>query len=158
MQETPKPLVRMAKPEELHALIRIDAYAQSHASRVVQLERALLTGTCLVAEHRGELAAYLVLEQSFFGQGFIPLVCVARNHRKQGLGSALLAAAEAACPTSRLFTSTNASNIAAQRLFARAGFVRSGIIENLDAGDPELVYFKAVGSHGAPGLPSELAR
>jgi len=29
-------------------------------------------------------------------------------------------------------------------LFARAGFVPSGIIENLDEADPELIYFKAV--------------
>ncbi len=54
----------------------------------------------------------------------------------------LLAAAEDACRTEKLFTSTNASNGAAQRLFASAGFVRSGQIEHLDEGDPELVYVK----------------
>jgi RimJ/RimL family protein N-acetyltransferase len=41
-----------------------------------------------------------------------------------------------------LFTSTNQSNIAMQRLCESCGFERSGIVENLDEGDPELIYFK----------------
>ncbi|WZB72100.1 hypothetical protein WJ968_11125 [Achromobacter xylosoxidans] len=49
-----------------------------------------------------------------------------------------------ACDTAKLFTSTNQSNVAARRLMAKAGFVPSGMIENLDEGDPELVYVKFV--------------
>lgn len=59
---------------------------------------------------------------------------------RRGVGLRLLAAAMAACRTAKLFTSTNQSNLAAQRLFAGAGFVRSGHIEHLDEGDPELLY------------------
>lgn len=142
------PLVRAAKPNELEALIEVDTYAQSHSSRVAELERALGTQACLLAELQGKPVGYVVVEHSFFGQGFVPLVCVARSHQRLGIGTTLLSAAEEACRTPKLFTSTNASNQAAQRLFLRAGFVRSGVIENLDAGDPELVYFKAVGSNG----------
>jgi hypothetical protein len=42
-----------------------------------------------------------------------------------------------------LFSSANLSNVAAQRLFVRAGFIESGRVENLDPGDPEVIYFKA---------------
>ena len=38
--------------------------------------------------------------------------------------------------------STNASNTAANALFAKAGFEGSGIVYNLDPGDPELIYVK----------------
>ena len=44
----------------------------------------------------------------------------------------------------KLFTSTNQSNAAMHAFCAAAGFVRSGVIENLDDGDPEIVYFKAL--------------
>ena len=46
------------------------------------------------------------------------------------------------CRTPKLFTSTNQSNIPMQRLLATLEFARSGFIENLDEGDPEVVYFK----------------
>ena len=36
------------------------------------------------------------------------------------------------------------SNFPMQRLLATLGFDRSGFIENLDEGDPELVYFKRI--------------
>lgn len=47
--------------------------------------------------------------------------------------------------TAKLFTSTNESNVAMQRLCDRLGYVRSGFIENLDERDPEVVYFKVNG-------------
>jgi len=46
------------------------------------------------------------------------------------------------CRTPKLFTSTNQSNVPMQGLLATLEFARSGLIENLDDGDPELVYFK----------------
>ena len=42
----------------------------------------------------------------------------------------------------KLFTSTNASNVSMQRLCESLGYVRSGVINNLDEDDPEIVYFK----------------
>ena len=62
----------------------------------------------------------------------------------RGVALRLLQAAVTACDTAKLFTSTNQSNVAARRLMAKAGFVPSGMIENLDEGDPELVYVKFV--------------
>ena len=34
--------------------------------------------------------------------------------------------------------------MAMQRLLAQGGFERSGVIDNLDEGDAELVYFKRI--------------
>ncbi len=46
----------------------------------------------------------------------------------------------ARCDTPKLFTSTNQSNQPMQQLLDALGYLPSGVIHNLDPGDPELVY------------------
>ena len=135
-------LVRSALQSELDVLVQCDTYAQSHESRVEELRGALAMQSCLIAQVSSEAVGFVLLQYSFFGNGFIPLVCVSHQHRGQGFGLQLLLAAQQRCRTNKLFTSTNTSNLPAQRLFTKAGFSPSGSIENLDAADPELVYFK----------------
>jgi len=136
--------IRRALPADVPALVACDAHAQAHIARQEALQAWALAGAILLAESGARVRGFVVLEHGLFGHGFIPLLGVAPDARRQGLALRLLGAAEAACRTAKLFTSSNASNAAARALFERAGFVRSGTIENLDAGDPELVYFKAV--------------
>lgn len=135
-------ITRVAGPGDVAAMLACDAYAQSHASRGDAVRAAVGKGHCLVALHAGQVAGYVLTHDDFFGYGFVPLVVVAPAQQRRGVGLRLLAAAANACPTAKLFTSTNQSNVAAQRLFASAGFVRSGRIDHLDEGDPELVYVK----------------
>lgn len=135
---------RQAREADLPLLCACDAYAQAHESRRLELRRMLAQSLCLLAMGKDEPLGYAVLEYSFFGHGFIPLVCVGAAHQGEGIGLGLLAELERRCSTAKLFTSSNASNDRAKRLFLRAGFVRSGTIENLDEGDPECVYFKTV--------------
>ena len=77
-------------------------------------------------------------------RGFLRLLAVRETARRRGIGSTLFRAAEQRCASDKLFTSTNASNAAMQQLLARLGYVRSGKIENLDPGDPEWVYVRAL--------------
>ena len=56
----------------------------------------------------------------------------------------MLRAIERRCRTPKLFISTNESNAAMRALLAKVGFRPSGVIENLDVGDRELVFFKAI--------------
>jgi ribosomal protein S18 acetylase RimI-like enzyme len=95
-----------------------------------------------VAEQEGTVFGFIVVDSSFFGQSFVHLICVSPRARRRGVARTLLKHAGSLRPSQKLFTSTNASNLAAQQLFERMGFVRSGVIENLDTGDPEYVYFK----------------
>lgn len=44
----------------------------------------------------------------------------------------------------KLFTSTNLSNLPMQSLLSKSGYELSGVIHNLDVGDPEIVYYKRV--------------
>jgi ribosomal protein S18 acetylase RimI-like enzyme len=133
--------VRKAEPSDYLALVGVDQYASSHFERGASINEALAKGECFTAESDGELLGYVVLNYTFFGFGFIPLIVVAQPHRRRGIGMRLLREARSQCTSRKLFTSANASNVAAQSVFRRAGFVRSGVIENLDAGDPDIVYF-----------------
>lgn len=140
----PRWLIRQAMPDDVHALVELDAYATAHASRRVFIYDAVVRQQCLVAVDAGVCAGYLVLTHDFFDHGFVALVVVSPAHQRQGVALRLLAAAEAACKTPKLFASTNASNTASQALMTKAGFVPSGQIENLDEGDPERIYVKFI--------------
>jgi ribosomal protein S18 acetylase RimI-like enzyme len=137
-------VLRQARESDFPGLLVCDAYAQVHETRTHELLGWVEQQSCFVALAGDEPVGFVILQYTFFDNGFIPLVCVADAHQRQGIGQFLLAQAERLCITPKLFTSTNASNSRAQRLFARAGFVASGTIENLDEADPELIYFKAV--------------
>ena len=143
--------VREALPTDAPAMVQCDAYAQSHACRQSFIRAAAAKGGGLVAVANGSVVGFLVLTHTFFEQAFVSLVVVEADHQRRGVGSRLLAAAEASCKTSKLFSSTNASNVVAQALLSKARFVRSGIVENLDAEDPELIYFKSVGAVNEDG-------
>ena len=135
-------VTRAAGHGDVDAMLACDVYAQAHASRGEAVRAAVGQGHCQVAIRAGQVAGYVLTHGEFFGYAFVSLVVVAPGQQRRGVGLRLLAAAEAACRTGKLFTSTNQSNGAAHRLFARAGVVRSGQIDHLDEGDPELVYVK----------------
>jgi len=125
-------------------MVELDAFAKSNVSRGELIREAVERRQCLVAVESGSVVGYLVLTHGFFGNGFVSLVVVSPEHQRKGIALLLLVAAESLCKTDKLFTSTNRSNVASQQLISKAGFLRSGVIENLDEDDPELVYFKFV--------------
>jgi len=109
------------------------------------LREWIARGECLIARNDGgEIAGFAVANREFFAQCFIALVVVHPEQRRRGVASALIRAVEARSPTPKLFTSTNQSNEAMQAVCESLGFVRSGVVENLDEGDPEIIYFKRV--------------
>ena len=63
-------------------------------------------------------------------------------HRRSGIGSALIKYVEGFCKSDRIFTSTNASNKPMQDLLKKLEYNQSGIVNDLDPGDPELFYSK----------------
>ena len=122
-------------------MIAVDSVAHQDQQRAEQIADWLVQYRCLVAEVQGKVAAYAVMHRHFFGCAFIEMLMVGENHRRAGLGAALLACIQADCRGQKLFTSTNRSNEPMRRLLERQGFVASGVVEHLDQGDPERVYF-----------------
>ena len=135
--------IRTGTPNDLSALVAIDTFARSHPERVELLRQSLVLGQCVVAASEAEPAGFAILNYTFFGFGFIPIVVVASAYRREGIGFRLLETLERRCISEKLFSSANLSNVPARRLFVRAGFIESGRVENLDPGDPEVIYFKA---------------
>src|SRR5581483_12099843 len=83
-------------------------------------------------------AGFLVWTKDFYSHYFIDLIVVHPKTRRHGVATALIQAMENFSAGNKLFSSTNKSNIAMQKGFERAGFVKSGFISHLDRNNPEL--------------------
>jgi ribosomal protein S18 acetylase RimI-like enzyme len=142
-------VVEKATEKDLESIWALDRMVLGNSCRQDFLANAVRAGQCLIAQIGDTMVGFGVLEQSFYGHGFISLLIVHPNHRRRGIATTLIRHIESTCPTEKLFTSTNESNFIAQGLFEALGFVRSGYIENLDEGDPEIIYFKRLGSDDA---------
>jgi GNAT superfamily N-acetyltransferase len=131
-----------ATMRDAKAVIALDREARPGADRAEMIRQAVMAGHCHIARLDDRIAGYAILTQSFFRYGFIELLMVHPDDRRRGVATALIHHCEAICPTEKFFTSTNQSNLPMQRLCESLGFARSGIIENLDEGDPEIVFFR----------------
>ncbi|MCL0074072.1 GNAT family N-acetyltransferase [Dehalococcoidia bacterium] len=74
----------------------------------------------------------------------IDMLYIHPEYRGKGIGSKLVRHVESLCKTEKLFTSTNQSNLPMQGLLNKLGYVPSSFIDNLDEGDPEVVYSKRI--------------
>jgi ribosomal protein S18 acetylase RimI-like enzyme len=134
--------VEKATEQDIDSLLMLDHRTTSTSSRINIITEAIKAGQCFINKKNDNITGFGVLEYTFFGQGLIGLLIVGSEYRRRGIASAIIRYIESICKTKKLFTSTNESNIIAQKVYESLGFIRSGYIENLDEGDPEIVYFK----------------
>jgi GNAT superfamily N-acetyltransferase len=134
--------VTLARQEDFASVAAIDG--PQAAQRAESLRQRIAAGECWITRIDGIAVGFAVLTSSFFGQPFIELLVVSPAHRRRGVATALVCHLEtlARARSVKLFTSTNQSNAAMHALCGAIGFVRSGVIDNLDDGDPEIIYFK----------------
>lgn len=136
--------------------IRHASYADS--TRIVEIDESMASRdntnfihgcvsarTCYVAEERGEVLGYSVLEHNFFRNAFITKLFVHSENRRQGVAGQMLSHLESLAQTDKIFTSTNQSNKPAEALFKKFGYESSGEIHHLDDGDPEMIFCKRLG-------------
>jgi ribosomal protein S18 acetylase RimI-like enzyme len=142
MSPEQRPSIRPTTPDDLTALLALDQLAAASAERRTFIERAVAEQRAWVILWDGYLCGYGVLSHDFFGHSFLEMVYIAAEWRSQGLGPILIRYLETQSRTAAFFTSTNESNDHMQRVLAKLGYERSGIIYNLDPGDPELVYVR----------------
>ncbi len=134
--------IRQGTLKDLDLLVAFDDIARSSEERRSLIRQGLADSSVSVALVDGIPKGYALLHYRFFGHAFIELVYVHAESRRAGLGSCLIEHIWQNTSGAKLFTSTNQSNTPMQALLAKLGFEESGIIHNLDPGDPELVYFK----------------
>lgn len=135
--------IRLAETKDIAAICSFDHLAERDERRTF-VERSVRSCCAYVAIFDSEVVGYTVLEYSFYSQGFIAMLYVHPGHRRKGFASALARHVESVCKTEKLFTSTNQSNLPMQALVIKLGYIPSGVINNLDKGDPELLYFKRI--------------
>lgn len=133
--------VEVAKEDLLSAIIKIDEGVVGTDRRKEIVEESIKKRNCLVAIEEGEVKGFLLFDTTFFDHAFISLVMVPPKERRKRIASMLLKEMVHLSPTEKIFSSTNQSNEQMQQVFYKNGFKRSGIIENLDEGDPELIYY-----------------
>ena len=137
--------IRAAAESDIETLYSLDLIAHSKNERREFIRRAITAGECFVAAADEKVIGYGVLNYTFFNHGNIDMLYIDSAHRRSGAGAALLEHLESLCQTPKLFTTTNLSNLPMQSLLAKCGYDLSGVIHNLDDGDPEIVYFKRLG-------------
>jgi GNAT superfamily N-acetyltransferase len=128
------PTIEIAHAGDLDALAPIDRPQRE------EVAAAIAGGRCWVIRMQDGVAAHLVLGHPFFGHPFVETLYVSARHRRVGHGRALLRHAVALHAGRKLFTSTNASNAPMRALLAAEEFAQCGWIDNLDPGDPELIF------------------
>lgn len=138
-------LMRKGTPDDIDALVALDHVTRLDPGRADYIADALHKGNAFVAECDGAVVGYGVLTYHFYGNGMMELLYVAKDYRRSGVGRSLVGYGESRCKTPKLFTSTNLTNKPMQLLLEGLGYRLSGYIDNLDPGDPELVYFKHLG-------------
>lgn len=134
--------LRPALPGDLSAILDMDPFAHQEERRhdyISQAIRGAQGRDVRVLIVDDELVGYAIMGE-FFGHPFLERLSTAEPQRRRGVASALMANIEAAFEGDRMFASTNESNHIMRALLVKRGFRVSGVVENLDPGDPELFF------------------
>lgn len=123
-------------------MLALDALVPGRPRNRAWYENALRSGEAVVAMLDNRFAGFAIHHHHFFERDFLSLLVVEPWCRRRGVATALVVAVMAACDGGDLFTSTNRSNAVMLTSLQQWGFVPSGRIDNIDPGDPELVFLK----------------
>ena len=134
--------IRPGQPADAEILKAVDSVAPLDATRAEFIGKWLREDKVVVAEADGRVVGYAVFNHAFFHQGQAEMLMVHPEYRGRRIGEQLLKALEEMCDTPKFFVTTNLSNHRMQRLLLRMGYSACGYIDELDPGDPELVFVK----------------
>ncbi|WP_273852144.1 GNAT family N-acetyltransferase [Guptibacillus spartinae] len=134
--------VEKANITNLDEIVRIDSEITGNPNRRNFIKNTIESRRCIIVQESKNIVGCLTYDTNFFDCTFISLIIVSPSKRRKGYASLLLEYMINHSPTSKVFSSTNRSNVRMQKVFESNGFIQSGKIENLDEGDPELIFFK----------------
>lgn len=136
--------IRDAKSSDLEAMYAVDHMAAEEGVQRQYIRKWVASGQAIVAVLDDVVCGYAALEYTFFNYGFITMLIVRKESRRNGVATELITQLQERCETEKLFTSTNESNKPMQALLQAMSFEPSGTVYNLDEGDPELFYVKRI--------------
>ena len=134
--------IRQGEESDISSLNRLDHEARIEPEREELIRDAVLGGRCWILEVGKNILGYGVISHGFYGRSFLDLIYIDESHRSKGYGPQLISFLERYSKSKDLFTSTNESNFHMQHVLEKLGYEQSGVIHNLDPGDPEIVYVK----------------
>jgi ribosomal protein S18 acetylase RimI-like enzyme len=132
-----------AQITDLNAVVQIDGEVIGNTDRKDFIEDAIRRGRCILVKENNEIVAFSISDTNFFGCTFISLIIVSPSKRRKGYASQMMNHLVRNSSTDKIFSSANRSNQSMRKVFESNGFVESGLVENLDEGDPEIIYFKS---------------
>ncbi|MDR4169253.1 GNAT family N-acetyltransferase [Bacillus nitratireducens] len=133
--------VTKAYIDDLDSIVHLDIDVLGDDSRRDYIKHTIDEGRCIIVKEDNSISGFLTYDTNFFGCTFLSLIIVSPVKRRQGYASSLISYMLTHSPTQKIFSSTNESNESMQTVFNANGFVRSGMIENLDEGDPEIIFY-----------------
>ncbi|RDW17220.1 GNAT family N-acetyltransferase [Oceanobacillus chungangensis] len=131
------------KLEDIENIVAVDREVTSNNSRRGYIRKAVEEDRCIVVKNDNRIVGFLIFDTNFFNCSFISLIIVSPTARRKGYATSLIDYFVKIASTQKVFSSTNLSNKDMQKVFIANGFVQSGVVENLDEGDPEIIYFKS---------------
>ncbi|PHB07908.1 GNAT family N-acetyltransferase [Bacillus wiedmannii] len=133
--------ITKASINDLDAILHIDIDVIGSDSRRDYIKHTIDEGRCIIVKEDNSISGFLTYDTNFFDCTFLSLIIVSPTKRRQGYASSLISYMLSHSPTQKIFSSTNESNESMQKVFNSNGFIRSGIVENLDEGDPEIIFY-----------------
>jgi len=130
-----------ASINDLDAILHIDIDVIGNDSRRDYIKETINEGRCIIVKEDNSISGFLTYDTNFFSCTFLSLIIVSPTKRRRGYASSLISYMLSHSPTRKIFSSTNESNDSMQKVFNANGFIRSGIVENLDEGDPEIIFY-----------------
>ncbi len=132
-----------ANMTDLDDIVHVDSKVIGNTSRRSFIKDSIERGHCIIVQEANHIVGFLTYDTNFFDCSFISLIMVSPSKRRKGYASILLEYMVNHSPTTKVFSSTNCSNVTMQKVFETNGFIQSGKIENLDEGDPEIIFFRS---------------
>jgi ribosomal protein S18 acetylase RimI-like enzyme len=138
----PAVLVRPAEASDVDSILHMDSSAQCDQARRSLVQSAVGRGECWIAIDNQVPVGFGIMSYVFFDRGFVSLVYVDSTQRRRGVGTCLFDEFEGRCRSNRISTSANLSNRISQAFLVSRGYILSGMVQDLDEGDPEMFFSK----------------
>ncbi|WP_088072455.1 GNAT family N-acetyltransferase [Gottfriedia luciferensis] len=133
--------IKQAVINDIKQIVDLDSFVIGRRVRENQIRKSIQENRCIVCEINNEIVGFLIYHHYFYGHLFIDLIIVNPRLRRIGIAKKLIEYVEN-FNENKIFSSTNKSNMPMQKVFHSLGYLESGIIDNLDEGDPEIIFVK----------------
>jgi ribosomal protein S18 acetylase RimI-like enzyme len=132
--------IRPAALTDMPAIRAFDRVGQEDPRRLKYIEECINKGEAWAIVVEDCVCGYFIFNNAFYCRPFLSLIYIDERFRGRGLGREALrwCKRRAGGP---FFVSTNQSNVRMIHLLRSEHFLDSGVIYNLDPGDPELVFY-----------------